>query len=87
MSSRFERFAKMAEEEFGLTIVKTESRETSTFESLFGVSIETLAQYELPYSISIYDLGYYDDLKMSIVLGDSLPTVNFDTDEYTHMAA
>lgn len=87
MSSRFERFAKMAEEEFGLTIVKTESQETSTFESLFGVSIETLAQYELPYSISTYDLGYYDDFKMSKVLGDSLPTVNFDTDGYMHMAA
>ena len=87
MSSRFERFAKMAEEEFGLTVVKTESREISTFESLFGVSIETLAQYELPYAISTYDLGYYSDMKMSKVLGDSRPTINFDTDGYTIMAA
>ena len=87
MSSRFERFAKMAKEEFGLTVAKTESRETSTFESLFGVSIKTLAQYELPYSISTYDFGYYEDSKMSKVLGDSLPTVNFDTDGYMHIAA
>ena len=48
MSERFERFAKMAQEEFGLTVVKSASHENYTFEDLFGVSIESLTQYELP---------------------------------------
>lgn len=52
MSERFERFAKMAQEEFGLTVVESTNHENSTFEDLFGVSIESLTQYELPYNIS-----------------------------------
>ena len=32
MSERFERFVKMAQEEFGLTVVKSTNHENSTFE-------------------------------------------------------
>ena len=61
MSTRFERFAQMAKEEFGLTVFRTSSSERVTFESLFGVSVEDIAQYELPHNhIPVEQFGYYD---------------------------
>lgn len=61
MSTRFERFAQMAKEEFGLTVFQTNSDERATFESLFGVSIEEIAQYELPHNrIPMEQFDYYD---------------------------
>lgn len=87
MSTKFERFAKMVKEEFGLTVVKTESREMSTFESLFGVSVENITQYELPYNISTDNFGYYDDSSLTKVFNYSLPTKIFDANEFSNLAA
>ncbi len=59
MSTRFERFAKMAKEEFGLTVSRTS--EKATFKSLFGVSVEEIDQYELPHNhIPVEQFDYYD---------------------------
>lgn len=59
MSTRFDRFAEMAKEEFGLTV--SQSSEKATFESLFGVSTEDIAQYELPHNrIPLEQFDYYD---------------------------
>lgn len=87
MSTQFERFAKMAKEEFGLTVVKTTSQEQSTFESLFGVSSESIAQYELPYNISAEQFGYYDEMMPINGLENSLPTINFIADDNMALAA
>lgn len=61
MKSRFERFAQMAQEEFGLTVSQTNEGEKMTFESLFGVLPEDIAQYELPYNSVSEQIGYYDN--------------------------
>ena len=53
MSTLFERFAKMAKEEFNCTIVKTPHHSNTTFESLFGTSVDNIALYKLPYIVSI----------------------------------
>ena len=87
MSTRFERFAKMAKEEFGLTIVKTTSQEQATFESLFGVSSESIAQYELPYNISAELFGYYNESISVNVFEQNLSTNKFDANEYLYLAA
>lgn len=58
MSTMFERFAKMAREQFGCTIVKT-TEPASSFKSLFGIDVSSLAQYKLPYD-SPSELCEYD---------------------------
>lgn len=55
----FDRFAKMAIEEFGLTVVETANR-TTTFESLFWVSSEQLFQGDLPYCIPSVQADYHN---------------------------
>ena len=87
MSTRFEKFAKMAKKEFGLTVIKKESQEQSTFESLFGVSSESIAQYELPYNISAEQFGYYDELATINIFEDSLPTIDFNANQNIALAA
>ena len=52
MDSRFERLVRMAKEEFGVTIVKSAKQEKPNFESLFGISSETIDQLEVPYDNS-----------------------------------
>lgn len=87
MSKRFERFAKMAKEEFGLTVVKTTKREGSSFESLFGVSAESIAQYELPYNISADQFGYYDEKVVTEMPAVDLPETKYDTNDNIFLAA
>ena len=88
MSARFERFAQMARDEFGLTVVKAKSAQNSTFESLFGVSAKSIAQYELPYNISAEQFGYYDDgAVVSNALEFDLPVEKFDASDYLYLAA
>lgn len=88
MSAKFERFVKMAKEEFGLTIIKTTSRENSTFESLFGVSSEDIAQYELPYNTPVENTSYYSsEFLATDVYKLNLPTQKFDANEHVHLAA
>jgi hypothetical protein len=87
MSKRFERFAKMAKEEFGLTVVKSTSREGSSFESLFGVSTESIAQYELPYNISADQFGYYDEKVVMEMPEIDLPVMKYDTNNNIFLAA
>ena len=77
MSTLFERFAKMAEEEFGYTVVKI--NEKDTFEALYGVDVQNDAQYELPYEVSFSQVGYY-----SISNGDSLPYDSDLTDKFSN---
>ena len=86
MSTRFERFARMAKEEFGLTVSKTTSHEQSTFESLFGVSPESIAQYELPYNISVEQFGYYGE-SVPVDALDILPQTNFNANVIVALAA
>lgn len=59
MSTMFERFAKMAKEEFRLTVVETENR-TTTFESLFEVQQEKLLQSDSTYCILSVQDSYYN---------------------------
>ena len=88
MSVKFERFAKMVKEEFGLTIVKTTNRESSTFESLFGVSSEDIAQYELPYNTPVENMSYYGgEFLATDVYKLNLPTQKFNANELSHLAA
>ena len=87
MSTRFERFAKMAKEQFGLTVVKATSGDQSTFESLFGVSSEDIAQYELPYNISAEHFGYYDVTMSVPKFANTLPTTNFNANQTLDLAA
>ena len=87
MSKRFERFAKMAKEEFGLTVVKSTSREGSSFKSLFGVSAESIAQYELPYNISADQFGYYDEKVVMEMPEIDLPVMKYDTNNNIFLAA
>lgn len=86
MSTRFERFARMAKEEFGLTVSKTTSHEHSTFESLFGVSPKSIAQYELPYSISAEQFGYYGEA-LPIDELDNFLEKNFNANAVAALAA
>ena len=65
MGTLFERFAKMAKEKFGLTVVKSESQTPLTFESLFGISMKNIASYEVPYDISNELLGYDSEFMQS----------------------
>lgn len=60
MSTRFERFAEMAKEEFGLIVSQSHDGERSTFESLFGISAKAIAEYQLPYNIVTEHISYYD---------------------------
>ena len=53
----FEDFAKMAKEEFGLTVVKAPECKQSSFESLFGVATKCIERYELPFSVSVEQLA------------------------------
>lgn len=84
MSTRFERFSKMAKDEFGLNVVKKENVGMDTFESLFGISIDSISQYKVPYNIQVNQFGYYDDsgLKVGIkefdLLEEKFETNNFD---------
>lgn len=61
MSTMFDRFAEIAKEEFGYTIRKSEKTNNSTFESLFGVSVESISEYELPYNINSSHFMYCDE--------------------------
>lgn len=87
MSKRFERFAKMAKDEFGLTVVKSANRESSTFESLFGVSADSIAQYELPYNISADQFGYYAETIVTEMPEINLPLKNYETNDSIYLAA
>jgi len=87
MKMEFEEFVRMAKEEFGLTVVKAPDR-TATFESLFGVSADHIAQYELPYHISTEQFGYYhDESKENTGFEEALRTLHFDASEYLIFAA
>lgn len=59
MGTLFDEFKKMAEEEFGCTIVKSQKQEHDTFESLFGVDPVSFTQYQVPYSISEQSNSYF----------------------------
>ena len=59
MDERFERLVKMAREEFGVTIVKATKQGKTTFESLFGISSETIDQFEIPYNNSTDPFVFY----------------------------
>lgn len=84
---RFEEFAKMAKEEFGLTVVQSSSN-TATFESLFGVSAEEISKYELPYNVSAQQFGYYEDeAKETIGLKSALHATSFDPNNCLALAA
>lgn len=75
MDTSFEEFAKMAKEEFGLTVVKS-ANNSATFESIFGDSLVCMDQYELL-------LGYYDNKSMrQIELRLNTDTMNFNSDKY-----
>ncbi|MBE6638898.1 MAG: hypothetical protein E7616_05525 [Ruminococcaceae bacterium] len=87
MSTMFERFAKMAREEFGVSVVRTTNTETSTFESLFGLSVENVAQYELPYSIPSDQCRYYEAPVSNNMFDLELPTSNFISDNQIAFAA
>lgn len=87
MSKRFERFAKIAKEEFGLTVVKSINCKGSSFESLFGVSAESIAQYELPYNISADQFGYYDEGIVTEMPEIDFPVMKYDTNDNIFLAA
>lgn len=88
MSTIFDRFAKLVKEEFGLDVIKTTSHQTSTFESLFGVSVESMTQYELPYSIDVECFEYNSDTPTSINnFKLDLSARSFDADKYLNLAA
>lgn len=69
MSAMFERFAQMAKEDFGCIVVETSNRKEMTFESLFGVSVESITQYELPYNVLVEQVGYYDKPAVNSIFG------------------
>ena len=88
MSTMFERFAKMAKEEFGYTVVKSTEPNPTTFESLFGVSAEAIAQYELPYNVSLEQFGYYDEAaSLTMIVGVDMPANDFNTNDFVNLAA
>ncbi len=60
MSTLFDEFKKMVEEEFGYTVVKSKKQEHDTFESLFGIDATSFAQYQIPYAVSEQYAGYYN---------------------------
>lgn len=87
MSTMFERFAKMAREEFGLTVVETANR-TTTFESLFGFSPEKLFQSDLPYCIPSVQAGYYNkEAAETEGLKANWFETEFDTNDNLYLAA
>lgn len=89
MSTMFERFVKMAKEEFGYTVIHDDSTKLTTFESLFGVSTEDIARYELPYNVSAEQFAYYDEPLVSDMFGVTFTanSFNFDIEEYCNFAA
>lgn len=85
MSARFERFSKMVKEEFGLTVTQSHTGEKSTFESLFGVSAECIAQYELPYNLTPEQIGYYS---IEAIISNQFETSNeFTSNDIIVLAA
>ncbi len=86
MSTLFDRFAKMAKEEFGCTVKRIEN-ENETFESLFGISKEALSEYELPYEVPTMQ-SIYSDKPVSIGLQEMASLGNcFEIKEYFSFAA
>ena len=86
MKTWFDEFAQFAKEEFGLTVVKEVDGKKASFESLFGASIDSLTQYELPYNTSADQFGYYDE-GFSLLKVKSLPKASFDANDSLLFAA
>lgn len=51
METIFEKLVKIAKEGYGVNITRKESDVDSTFESLFGISVDDIPEPELPYEI------------------------------------
>lgn len=86
MSALFDRFAKMAKEEFGCTVKRVENN-GETFESLFGISKEILSKYELPYNIPTTQ-SIYSDKPVLIGLQEMESLGNcFEIEKYFSFAA
>lgn len=52
----FEKFAKMAKEQFGCTVVQAEPA-GETFETLFGIDLSNSFEFDLPYNYSFEIFG------------------------------
>ena len=88
MSDLFERFVKLAKEEFGYTVKKSKTTgKADTFESLFGVSVQTVSDYELPYAFPITQLMYSDEC-LVVAQREIVSSENkFDVEENLNFAA
>ncbi len=71
-TSRFEKFAQMALEEFGCKVEKR-SQQQYSFETLFGMSRQYLQQFNLPYDITMEELF----VPKVDFLGDAAPSSEF----------
>lgn len=51
MNMEFEKLAKIAKERYGVNITRKEPCVDSTFEAVFGISVDDIPEPELPYEI------------------------------------
>lgn len=66
----FEKFAKMAKEQFGCTVIQAEPT-GETFETLFGIDLSGSFEFDLPYN---YSFEIFDETHVFEI---SDPTDNF----------
>lgn len=68
METIFERLAKIAKERYGVNITRKEPGADSTFEAVFGISVDDIPEPELPYEIPDVPLviGFCEPVKLEI---------------------
>ena len=87
MSTMFDRFSKMAKEEFGCTVRRNEMGSGTTFESLFGVPTKSLAEYELPYDVSVIQFIYCNESETSRWNEGKILENDFNFEKFLNFAA
>lgn len=82
MGALFDKFVKMAKDEFGYTIIQDPQTPRITFKDIFGVSLDDIGKFKVPYAV---------EEKMYCGTPDTPPYFNakkeFAPDDYVCLAA
>lgn len=60
MGALFDKFVKMAKDEFGYTIIQDSETPRFTFKDIFGVSLDDFEKFKVPYEMAEEKQRYYD---------------------------
>lgn len=60
MGALFDKFVKMAKNEFGYTVIQKPEIPRFTFKDIFGISIDDIEKFKVPYEMAVEKQSYYD---------------------------